>query len=1043
MKNFHRNRTIARRLLAGQTLIMALFILGILLILGFVFLGVVNQNILRSGVMQQRSASNDLAEAGIRFAHNQLLFGVQGADFRLVPTGPLSGRDPDALFLQLDPDGNPLNGDQGGPDGLGSYTRVNFANGRALVRVRYAPSDTILFENSPSGALRQPGRARSYLIIEAVGKIGRVNTNDPTTVLGADKRESRKLIAFCSIGMLESARFFTNKDRVNRPAEVGFPSKVGVRYNENAPPVEVQVPTIWGTQLPMLDFGNPPTPSPGPVPMGGGLYSNADVQIFGNVIANLNYTLGDSILVNGRIYGADDQAMLTVQRSQWNPGTNSWGVAVANLQNNTSPSLDSRSSVFSTQIGVLRDDYEGTDAEGWARAVQRKDPPSITVIDPVTNRSRFEELTRNSGWLAASGNTGRFGHGHGVYVNNGQDRQIRGDEQGREDVGTAESLAYDWFNPNNGQANSGWKGPFYVPRGAFVQLMNDGFIIQRDAKATGNERTWRNPDGSNTGSTQIRYRIGLGTNLRTYIVNTYTPGVNINVNLTPGDFDLGQPFNGVVLFEGNARVRGVIPTDVQLTLVSNATIYIEGSITKGVVHNPVTTSNNLLWNRQRIDRPSHSMLMLMAKEYVAVNTTMFFGPPTAQALEEVNESPGAVAWNPVRVKEAGGTLGLRFESLLDPETAGSSALNPASWSPYAWGPNPADGYREQGNNNSSTNFLEPSLLLSHAMDDGPAPFTFMSLDVNFGIGSPGNPSTFLFPMAPVFTYNSASGIPPYTPGYITPGYTTPDWIPLYGLGAESWQRYPKFESVSFPVVSLLGTSFSFPLVTMNAPQGKFQLIAQETNDLAFRHNNVGGGSTNDWLMARAAIVPHDIRIEAAAFAEEGSFVVIPGNWFNPNPNDRRDLWETRVGQVGNALANQERRENFGAHPQMPFYGEPIDVRVTILGSITENMPLSMSQQSEWLRKWGWIPRSHAATGRLIPSRHVPPGYSATLSELFVPNLYLVYDPALSTGRTSGFDLPVGSDTSKYIRRDDFGRPLPPMPRLPVSPTLSYFGEVLP
>src|SRR5687768_17209306 len=147
MKNFHRNRTLARRLLAGQTLIMALFVLGILLILGFVFLGVVNQNILRAGVMQQRSASNDLAEAGIRFAHNQLLFGVQGADFRLVPTGPLSTRDPDYPFLVLDT--NPALGDQGGPDGLGAYTRVNFANGRALVRVRYAPSDTILFETLP------------------------------------------------------------------------------------------------------------------------------------------------------------------------------------------------------------------------------------------------------------------------------------------------------------------------------------------------------------------------------------------------------------------------------------------------------------------------------------------------------------------------------------------------------------------------------------------------------------------------------------------------------------------------------------------------------------------------------------------------------------------------------------------------------------------------------------------------------------------------------------------------------------------------------
>jgi hypothetical protein len=1046
MKNIRRNRIHARRLLSGQTLIMALFVLGILLILGFVFLGVVNQNIVRAGVGQQRSASQDLAEAGIRFAHNQLLYSAQGADYRLTPTGPLTARDPDADYLQLDPDANPANGDQGGPDGLGAYTRVNFSNGRALVRVRYAPSDTILFAPNPTGNLRQPGKARSYLIIESVGKVGRVNPNDPTTVLGADRRESKKQIGFVSVGMLEHGRFFHNKDRENRPVEIGFPTQSGARYPDSGGnQVDVNVPVFWGSALPMYDFGNPPTPSAGAVPTGGSIYSNADLQIFGTVVANLNYTLGEAILVHGRTYGADNNSTLQIRRANWDPSGGNWVTNVLNLANNTSPSLDSRNSNFSTFDGVIRDGDESADAGGWVRGVRRKEPPSITTPDPETGRTRFEELTRNSGKLGPSGNDGRFGHGQGVYVNNSQDRQIRADEQGREDVGTAESLVYDWFNPNNGQANSGWKGPFYTPVGASIQLLSDGFLIQRDSRAQGNERTWRNPDGSNTGSTQIRYRIGdpdgAGPIRTPFIINTFTPGVNINA--ANPNYSLGQPFNGVVMFDGNVKIRGTIATDIQLTIVSNATIYIEGSITKGLVGNNWTqfdpNPSDQAAPFARISRPSRSMLMLMAKEYVAVNTTMFFGPPPSQTLEEVNESPGAIAWNPVRIREAGGTLGIRAEVLLDPETPGSNPLNPTTWSPYVWGPGAGNSYRE----NDTGNFIEPKLLLSSTMDDGPAPFTFMSMDVNFGIGTPANPSTFLFPMDPVWPYNSASGQGPFVPGYTTPGYATPNWIPMYGWGAESWQRYPKFESAGFPLVSDVGTGFAFPLVSMNAPQGRFQLIAQETNDFAFRHNNVGGGSTNDWLLARAAIVPHDLRIEAAVFAEEGSFVVIPGNWFNPNPNDRRDVYMARVNAVGLALADQERRENFGAHPDMPFYGEPIDVRITVVGSITENMPLPISQQAEWLRKWGWIPRSLGATGRLIPSRHVPQGYSAALTELYVPNLYVIYDSALSTGRTSGYDVPVGSDTSKYIRRDAYGRPLAPMPRLPVSPTLSYFGEVLP
>ncbi len=1058
MKTRTRNHSFSLRLRKGQTLIMALFVLGILLILGFVFIGVVNQNILRANVAQQRSASGDLAEAGIRFAHNQLLHSQQGADFRLNPAGPLTPGDPDFDFLQLDPDGNPLNGDQGGPDGLGAYTRVNFSNGRALVRVRYAPSDVETFAASPRGNLREPGKARSYLVIESVGKVGRVNVNDPTTLRGADRRESRKLIAFASIGMLESAHYITNKDRVNRPAEIGYPEPLGVRYEG----VDVNVVSVLGAQMSTLTFDNPPVVSPLPVPLGGSIYSNAALEIHGDVQANLNATLGDAILTAGPIRGVDNNASLTINRAAWvdpdgpGPAPGAWNTTVFPLTNLTNPSLDSGTDSFATAQGVLRDEFGGVDFQGYTRSVQRKDPPLITLADPVTGRTRYEVLTRDSGALGQAGNDGRFGHGSGIYVNNTQDRQMRTDDQGREDVGTAESLVYDWFNPNNGQANSGWQGPFYVPRGAFIQLLSDGFLIQRDGRAPQNERTWRRPDGLNTGSATIRYRIGdpdgAGPIRQPYIINTYTPGVNI-ADPNP-NYSLGRPFNGVIMFEGNARVRGVIPTDIQISLVSNATIYVEGSITKGLVGNDWTAFDPVAADATapgiRLSRPTRSAAILMAKNYLAVNTTQFFGPSVSSALEEVNEAPGAVAYNPIRVREAGGTLTLRFEQLLDPETAGGNPFNPQTLNPYAWGPGAAHGYREFG----TGTFIDSRLLLSHTMDDGPAPFTFMSMDVNFGLGSALNPPTYLFPMAPVFPFNSASGQGPYVPGYVTPGYTDPNYIPLYGLGAETWQRYPKFESAAFSLVPDTGTTFAFPLLTINAPQGDYRFLAQETNDLSFRHNNIATSSTNDWLLARAAVVPHDIRIEAALYAEEGSFVVIPGNWFNPNPNDTREAFTNRIANLvtggmgaarARAVAEQERREAYGTHPDMPFYAEPIDVRIQIIGSITENMPIPIAQRAEWLRKWGWIGREIGAIQRLLPAKHVPAGFdiSAGGADRWVPNLFLIHDPALSTGRTMGFDLPAGSDTSKYIRRDDRGRPLPPMPRLPVSPTLSYFGEVLP
>ncbi len=1012
---------------SGQTLVAAMIILGVLLIVGFVFLGIVNRNILQSGRARQRSIANDLAEAGIRYMHAQMLYSASGADWRGFPTPPIGARDPDYDFLLPDPDANPLNGDQGGPDGLGAYSRVNQGAGRFLVRARYAPSDAFLFSTAPNGPLRQPGRAKSYLILEALGRVGQVNAQDPTTLVNNYRRESRKLIAFASIGMIESAMYITNKDRVSRPADIGIPNPLGAMYEGNP----VNVPMELGSALPMFNFGNPPTPSPGPVPFGGSLYSNAPVVVHGRMIANLNAPLGESWLVNGPIVGADPTSSLTLNRSAF---AGVWTTTTYVLQNGTAPSLDSRSVNFSTLFGAIRDEEQGIDLDGYWRAVGRKEAPSMLVAHPESGVNRYYTLTRDSGVFLNSGNSGRFGHGKGVYVNNFADRQIRSDESGRMDVGSAESLLFDWFNPNNGQANSGWIGPYYVPRGAYLLMDPGGWSILRDSRSTGQERTWKNPNGTDTGSMGIRYRVGRATNGSIHVLNNYTsPAVNINGNLTPADFDLGQPFNGVLYFEGNVRMRGTIPTDVQLTVVSGATIYVEGSILKGILRTNVTDPGGPPSPSQRITRPTRSMAMLMAKDYVAVNPSMFFGPSPIQDVFEVNESASPVSWNPIEIATGGGTFTFRTEMLFDP-TSGAGITNPSSWQPYSL------QYAEFG---TPANTLNSRLLLSHtAADSGAGSLSFVSLDVNFGLPS----SNYFFQMAP--------------PNSAAPFFATP-YGAIYGLGGETWQIYPKFESTAF---SLIDPTNAVPdpnglSVRANNPAtfGDFRVLIGEANDLMIRTAQVGPTQPQPYRLARTAVVPDDVRIEAAVYAEQGSFVIIPGHWMNPNPNDTRDAFNARVIALqappfsltqADAVrqAWQERIESFGAGPDTPFYGEPMDVRVQIFGSVSQNMPLPMSYQADWLRKWGWIPRQLGAQFRisgsnanpsLIPQAHVPAGYDITNAgpDRYVPNLIVSYDPALATASENGF----GSD---YLRRDRFGRPLAPMPSLPVSPSLVYFGEVL-
>jgi Tfp pilus assembly protein PilX len=76
----------------GQTLVIAVIILGILLILGTAFAGIVSRNITEAGRAAQRTVGTDLAEAGARLAHTQLLNSELGADWRpaLTTVAPMA-----------------------------------------------------------------------------------------------------------------------------------------------------------------------------------------------------------------------------------------------------------------------------------------------------------------------------------------------------------------------------------------------------------------------------------------------------------------------------------------------------------------------------------------------------------------------------------------------------------------------------------------------------------------------------------------------------------------------------------------------------------------------------------------------------------------------------------------------------------------------------------------------------------------------------------------------------------------------------------------
>lgn len=1107
-----KRRNYRPRMQHGQTLIIALLVLFVLLILGAAFASILSRTIRGATTSRSRGVNSDFAESGIRFAQSQLVNSELGADWRgqptnLTPVSPNITRDPDAFYLRppATAGGTPLlfpgssRIDNGGPDGLGPFFRLEYRGGRALVRVLYAPGDQSIFSSTGIGYFKDPGLARNYLKIESIGRRGEVLANDPTSsnalasvqfqnyadqaafnaefgkmqTYDAKETSSRKLVAMAQIGLIDYAKIDFNKYKSTKPIEIGFPPDSGAQYREavgTGTPVDAPV-EYGGTQD---AYNLSPTGAGAAVatlPSGGSWHINGDARIQGAVIANLNQTFGDGIHVSGN-FQVGSGASLTVNKSQWNRGANNWQVTTTNAI------IDSFNPAFSTLGGVLRDGVSGTDGNNDVRGVGYISPPSILSSADVSesaNTNRYVKVTRDSGRLGAGGNSGIYGHGEGPYVNNTTDFQVPDDEQGRRAVGGNASLVQDWlssFGDSSADSNfrTGWHGPFYIPVGAFVLLTRDGFVIQRNAHPDQRpeERTWKRADGTDSGLTSLRYRVGYGTDSQVHVINTLTGGLSASINdpLAPVDFDKGPVFNGVLYFEGNVRVRGVIPTDVQLSIVSNKTIYIEGSIVKGVEANDVTAAYPGVISNNRLTRPSRSAIMLMAKDYVTLNPTMFFGPAAERNAQVEQGGLGVGGYSPDHLSAPDGATSLNLDfNLVNTDPANLNNTLPVQ----QWLPAPMS-YKEfdptnPNNANGTGNPVGVNLLLTQALEyTNPGPTNaFLGLNVDRGSQIAGN-EQYQFE-----TLNSPTNSAKIIWASINNPAPAPLYGNIYGLGTEAFQQSPKFESIQVPLIQQASATASIVnnRITNTFNTNNYELFMQGTNSLELFLTQFGNQASGNYLLARTAAVPMDVKIEASIFAEEGSFFVIPGDWFNMNPNDRRDTFEARVQQLvtgGSTLvqardqAAQERLENFGTTPYAPFYGEPIDVKINIVGSIAENLPPPISQQAEWLKKWGWIPTKQAGTydpangnPRYVPVNHVSAWTKANpAARPFTPNLTISYDPTLATGRVGGaFGFDANTDASNpanpnaMIRTSRFNGvtyQLPPMPRLPVSPTLAFFGE---
>lgn len=991
----------ARRSESGQSLTVAVIVLFLLLFVGGLFIALVINNLRQSGENARRSASDKFAEAGLRYLDEQLTRSPEGADWRPIPddlpgdnnpvpdpTDPandIDPNDPDYFWLSETNPGRDGYDATGNPLDFGPYTRVPFGGptpsqgsegGRALVRVLYRPFDPAL------GLPADASPDRKYLRLDSVGRSGSVDPADPTTYGNSEaKGLRRELVAYKAIGLTDYLRWFTNKDNRSTEASLGAVNTVldspdSPRGRTTGAPVPREIVSLFN----------------------GPIRSNAALAFHGVNILNLDPNRNDQLEVSGpiRLAGVPNNATTLGQGDRTR--------VYINVDPTTAPNLfPSISAAFQTINGLVRDNPVGFDAsptgamaQSGLRRTGRLDPPVLDEPIGSNGLTRYRALTRNSepmpgrylasadaAGLASLGDDvpGRIGWGSGMYIDNRNDvqRESRGLFGGY-------SLRGDWLNP--GLSNY-WRGDFlYVPPAIRVTFHPRYVQIERSATSTGRVAL-RTPAGQvlPDGTSLIRYSGPSDTPPATATrvagrieARKGYPTERVSVNgltVNRGDF--------VIYAEGNVEVRGTLggrdPETGELyerhvTVVSNENIYISGNL----LRDNLTGSNPAESALQ-----GRSSLALLARNHVTVNTTAFLNP---EDMLVKSEDQGAETKS-IFLGPGGGPLSFLFRLNMGP----LDARNTAPWS--AGGAPPV--------------YL-PNLFLRHSAENENGTVVRIGTNDNNGI-----PNLLGFPIA-------GRGIGIGSSSLLLAGTSqgpSNHYNDVFGLRVGI--LYPNHQQ-PYPVNTAVGIDNLFRVM--------FDPSAGLPNLSGYR-------------LSRFGVAPLDIRIEALLYAQERSLFIIPGPWFNPDPNDTyaryvlpdplRSGGGARNYRAGDVLGQSR------VNPLFPFHGEPLDIKITFYGAISENMPAEIGDQGSWLEKWGWVPRFYGSTG--LPAA---PGYTPNAQARTT-----VHGPRSRTaGLIGSNDLGAGIvfqydprwEAPGDTRSDRFGRQLPLAPRLPVAPGFLYRGE---
>ncbi len=966
----------------GQVLLVAVLILFGVATLAALLLGLLGAQVVQVSRYADVNALRKIAQGGLSWANDNLLYSAAGADWR--PPVTTSGQPKDLLV-----------------DG-----------GLLRVKVSYAPA--------PDDVQKR------YLLISATA-------TQPDNPFSSYTISGRKTLL-----LTDYVRAITDRFETHQPAALGVSGVeiAGDARNKdtdpNFEPFRLSGPLFSNTDV--LWYG----PSQVDLATSQDWVDSAQTTTW----AGLRVLRDDRIEIAGKMRTAAPIAGTDAAKSVDNAllATNPLALNVAGLagpytiSNVFAPSATSGSPAYRFQNGfpdmttdeiplpntwrVLADllPYHPTIGDPLypnSYSVSRMQPPRMDAIEPDLQTNRYLTLTRDSGkWRRNASkafvNDGAWGWGWvqsgGIYVDNEQDIQYQHDlEKLRLNwVGSYRGLTEDESASADGRGKetelANWwdkTGRYYAPPGALITLHGEAacpyleivrYDLRSEKDAGGNPVVcaWQDQQGypipAADGSPIYRY----GNNST---CNPDLDGSRARIQGKTAIFPF--PPNGVLYAEGNVRIRGIMPPnrgtdpataasgyflktgDAQghryrnydLQVVSGGTIYIEGDLltakTAGLLPTGLNEADQVRW-----DVAHGSRLALLARDSVCVNTTALNPRPKNLYVRGANGEWVTTTFNdsqPLYPEDAAKFPQDMLFTNRDPlvNTTPSDAPVPTD---------PANIEFVYTNVRAlapafASEFLPGALklLLGHSgwyltetaspqlattPTGGPAE---ASVTVAIGLngvawpwpgGASGTPE-YEFQTGPADATNSVSDHWYVETDTRQASDTTNNYLEfLLRLG-----DLPEPANQDFHLTgrgdTILLTPTLHPVV-----QGDPPAWVVKPSELGYLLGPVA-------VMPPRDRDPLPVRIEAMIYAQNGSWFILPGPWFNENPAD----WVSPADLLS----------DLAKYPY-PIYHEPLNLRLEVVGAIAENLPAPIGDVADWTSKWSGMLRPAPATPPTEPVR---------------------------------------------------------------------------